>query len=66
MPRPDLARLTGTELLVLAGFGHRRTARTAATYRHEVFRVSDGRVVGEMTAHQATDFALSHIQKEAA
>lgn len=53
------ADLTGTELLARAGFGHRRTAHSAATYKREVFRISTGEVVGEMSAHEATAFALS-------
>jgi hypothetical protein len=46
-PRPICDRLAER------GFGHRRTEFSPTSYRHELFQLESGQVVGEMTAHEA-------------
>jgi hypothetical protein len=61
-----LAQMSITEVLRLAGFGHRRSDRVAITYAHDIFRLDTGEVVGQMTADKAYAFACAALAADAA
>jgi hypothetical protein len=56
--------LTGTEALRYVGYGHRKVAkRYADQYAHEVYHLETNEVVGHMTAHKASDFAVAKFHE---
>jgi hypothetical protein len=57
-----LEELAGTEVLRLAGFGHRKSERCLTGYSHDVFRLDTGEVVATITAHEAHDFARAALR----
>ena len=56
----DLSKMTGTQLLRAAGYGHRPHAMTGSTGTHDILR-HDGTVMCQMDAHEASAFALAKL-----
>jgi hypothetical protein len=53
MTTTSTAPLTLDATLRALGYGHRATASTPKTQKHEIFRLADGAVVANLTAHEA-------------
>jgi hypothetical protein len=56
--------LTGTEALRHVGYGHRKVAkRYSDPDAQEIYHLDTNEVVGHMTAHKATDFAVKKFHE---
>jgi hypothetical protein len=54
------------QMLLEAGFRHEGTDKTNSSGEHRITRISDGEVIGYMTAHRAVEFLHSLGQEPAA